>query len=146
MSEASPAWQDYVDYMDAVVLDGLKQTCLTSLKSMLNQIVRCNMAQVIYCSNYICTVGVAYMPRNLRTPAYGWFLFYYNRAAWFRFWPSDWNWLRMKLPSDLLWTRAPPMPAFKRLCITGWTASWLVEDSLRCWVERSGEVKGQDLG
>ena len=46
MSEASPAWQDYVDYMDAIVLDGLKQACLTSFKSMLNQIVRCNMAEV----------------------------------------------------------------------------------------------------
>ncbi|ELU01785.1 hypothetical protein CAPTEDRAFT_107782 [Capitella teleta] len=45
MSEASPAWQDYIDYMDAVILDGLKQTCLTSLKSMLNQIVHCNRAR-----------------------------------------------------------------------------------------------------
>ena len=46
ISEASPAWQDYVDYVDAIVLDGLKQACLTSLKSMLNQIVKCNMSQV----------------------------------------------------------------------------------------------------
>ena len=46
MSSASPAWQDYVDYMDAIVLDGLKQASLTSLKSMLNQIVKANIADV----------------------------------------------------------------------------------------------------
>ena len=55
ISEASPAWQDYVDYIDAIVLDGLKQACLTSLKSMLNQIVRCNMAEVSeWCAQCHC--------------------------------------------------------------------------------------------
>ena len=44
MSAASPAWQDYVDYIDAIVLDGLKHACLNSLKNMLNQIVKSNMA------------------------------------------------------------------------------------------------------
>ncbi len=47
ISEASPAWQDYVDYVDAIVLDGLKQACFTSLKSMLNQIIKANMDQVL---------------------------------------------------------------------------------------------------
>ncbi|XP_064599567.1 LOW QUALITY PROTEIN: uncharacterized protein LOC135466077 [Liolophura sinensis] len=42
ISQASPAWRDYVDYMDAIVLDGLKQSTLTSLKSMLNTLVMSN--------------------------------------------------------------------------------------------------------
>ena len=46
ISEASPAWQDYVDFVDAIVLEGLKQTSLVSLKSMLGQIVRANMPEV----------------------------------------------------------------------------------------------------
>ncbi len=36
-----------MDYVDAIVLDGLKQACFTSLKSMLNQIIKANMDQVI---------------------------------------------------------------------------------------------------
>ncbi|XP_056010102.1 uncharacterized protein LOC125667097 [Ostrea edulis] len=44
ISQASPAWQDYIDYVDAIVLDGLKQATLTSLKSMLNNLVQANMA------------------------------------------------------------------------------------------------------
>lgn len=35
ISQASPAWKDYVDYIDAIVLDGLKETTLLSLKAML---------------------------------------------------------------------------------------------------------------
>lgn len=46
ISEASPAWQDYVDYIDAIVLDGLKQSCLKALKAMLNQLVQSNMDRV----------------------------------------------------------------------------------------------------
>ena len=46
ISEASPAWQEYVDYIDAIVLNGLKQSSLTSLQSMLKQIVTSNMNQV----------------------------------------------------------------------------------------------------
>ena len=46
ISEASPAWQDYVDYVDAIVLDGLKQACLKALKAMLRQLVKSNMEQV----------------------------------------------------------------------------------------------------
>ncbi|KAK6172547.1 hypothetical protein SNE40_016179 [Patella caerulea] len=45
ISEASPAWQDYIDYIDAIVLDGLKQATLTSLMSMLNTLVQANMAE-----------------------------------------------------------------------------------------------------
>ena len=48
ISEASPAWQNYVDYMDAIVLEGLKQTTILSLRSMLNRIVKANMAEVQY--------------------------------------------------------------------------------------------------
>lgn len=44
ISQASPAWQDYIDYVDAIVLDGLKQATLTSLKSMLNNLVQANMS------------------------------------------------------------------------------------------------------
>nr|XP_022320176.1 dynein beta chain, flagellar outer arm-like isoform X6 [Crassostrea virginica] len=44
ISQASPAWQDYIDYVDAIVLDGLKQSTLTSLKSMLNNLVQANMS------------------------------------------------------------------------------------------------------
>ena len=46
ISEASPAWQDYVDYIDAIVLDGLKQTCLKAYKAFLNHLVDSNMDQV----------------------------------------------------------------------------------------------------
>jgi dynein heavy chain len=46
ISQASPAWQDYIDYIDAIVLDGLKQATLTSLKTMLNNLVQANMAEV----------------------------------------------------------------------------------------------------
>lgn len=49
ISQASPAWQDYIDYIDAIVLDGLKQATLTSLKSMLNNLVQANMAEVSQC-------------------------------------------------------------------------------------------------
>ncbi|KAL5020323.1 hypothetical protein ScPMuIL_003215 [Solemya velum] len=45
ISQASPAWQDYLDYIDAIVLDGLKQATLTSLKFMLNNLVHSNMAE-----------------------------------------------------------------------------------------------------
>ena len=46
ISEASPAWQDYIDYIDAIVLDGLKQSSLTSLRTMLNTLVQANMVEV----------------------------------------------------------------------------------------------------
>ena len=46
ISQASPAWQDFIDYIDAIVLDGLKQATLTSLKMMLNNLVQANMAEV----------------------------------------------------------------------------------------------------
>ncbi|KAI0240668.1 hypothetical protein LSAT2_008579 [Lamellibrachia satsuma] len=46
ISEASPAWQEYVEYIDAIVLNGLKQSSLTSLQSMLKQIVTSNMNQL----------------------------------------------------------------------------------------------------
>ena len=46
ISQASPAWQDFIDYIDAIVLDGLKQASLTSLKTMLNNLVQANMAEV----------------------------------------------------------------------------------------------------
>ena len=42
ISQASPAWQDYVDYTGAIVLDGLRQSCLSSQKAMLNQVVKSN--------------------------------------------------------------------------------------------------------
>ncbi|KAL3885754.1 hypothetical protein ACJMK2_025795 [Sinanodonta woodiana] len=45
ISHASPAWQDFIDYIDAIILDGLKQATLTSLKSMLNNLVQANMSE-----------------------------------------------------------------------------------------------------
>ncbi|XP_033641711.1 dynein beta chain, flagellar outer arm-like [Asterias rubens] len=45
ISRASPAWEDYVDHIDALVLDGLKQASLKSLRSMLNTLVHSNMAE-----------------------------------------------------------------------------------------------------
>ncbi|KAK7479591.1 hypothetical protein BaRGS_00029140 [Batillaria attramentaria] len=45
ISQASPAWQDYIDYIDAIVLDGLKQSSLTSLRTMLNTLVHANMVE-----------------------------------------------------------------------------------------------------
>ena len=35
-----------MDYVDAIVLEGLKQASLTSLRNMLNQIVKANMTEV----------------------------------------------------------------------------------------------------
>ena len=46
ISRASPAWEEYVDHIDALVLDGLKQTCLKSLRSMLNTLVLANVSEV----------------------------------------------------------------------------------------------------
>ena len=46
ISAASPAWRDYIDYMDAIVLDGLKQASLASLRGMLNTLVQANMVEV----------------------------------------------------------------------------------------------------
>ncbi|XP_064650622.1 uncharacterized protein LOC135502065 isoform X3 [Lineus longissimus] len=46
ISKASPAWEDYVDYLDNIVLDGLKQSTLTSLKTMLNTMVQSNLDEV----------------------------------------------------------------------------------------------------
>lgn len=37
ISEASPAWQDYVQYIDAIVLGGLRQMADVSLRAMLQQ-------------------------------------------------------------------------------------------------------------
>eukprot|EP00057_Strongylocentrotus_purpuratus_P006394 XP_011660868.1 PREDICTED: dynein beta chain, flagellar outer arm [Strongylocentrotus purpuratus] len=45
ISRASPAWEEYVDHIDALVLDGLKQTCLKSLRSMLNTLVLANVSE-----------------------------------------------------------------------------------------------------
>ncbi|GFS27875.1 dynein beta chain, flagellar outer arm [Elysia marginata] len=45
ISAASPAWRDYIDYMDAIVLDGLKQASLASLRGMLNTLVQANMVE-----------------------------------------------------------------------------------------------------
>ncbi|XP_071095883.1 uncharacterized protein [Haliotis cracherodii] len=45
ISQASPAWQDYIDYIDAIILDGLKQATLSSLRSMLNTLVQANIAE-----------------------------------------------------------------------------------------------------
>ena len=49
ISEASPAWQDYLEFIDGIVLNGLKQSCLTSLKSMLTQIIASNLTEVGQC-------------------------------------------------------------------------------------------------
>jgi dynein heavy chain len=46
ISQASPAWQNYIDYIDAIVLDGLKQSTLASLRTMLNTLVQANMIEV----------------------------------------------------------------------------------------------------
>lgn len=46
ISQASPAWQDYIDYIDAIVLDGLKQSTLASLRTMLNTLVHANLMEV----------------------------------------------------------------------------------------------------
>ncbi|XP_033103095.1 dynein heavy chain 9, axonemal-like [Anneissia japonica] len=47
ISKASPAWEDYVEHIDALVLDGLKEATLKSLRNMLNTLVHCNMAEEI---------------------------------------------------------------------------------------------------
>ena len=39
ISKASPAWKDYVDFIDAIVLDGLKKSIITSLNAMKDTIV-----------------------------------------------------------------------------------------------------------
>uniref|UniRef100_W5M8M7 Uncharacterized protein n=1 Tax=Lepisosteus oculatus TaxID=7918 RepID=W5M8M7_LEPOC len=39
ISEASPAWQDYMEYIDVLLLKGLKQVTLSSLASMLNTVL-----------------------------------------------------------------------------------------------------------
>lgn len=46
ISRASPAWQSYIKYVSGVVMEGLKASTCTSLRSMLNQIVCSNMSQV----------------------------------------------------------------------------------------------------
>ena len=46
ISRASPSWQGYITHVSGVVLDGLKNSTLASLQSMLNQIVFSNMSQV----------------------------------------------------------------------------------------------------
>ena len=46
ISRASPAWQSYTKHVSGVVMEGLKNSTHTSLRSMLNQIVFSNMSQV----------------------------------------------------------------------------------------------------
>ena len=54
ISRASPAWQSYIKYVSGVVMEGLKTSTHTSLRSMLNQIVFSNMSQVsIFSGLYI---------------------------------------------------------------------------------------------
>lgn len=36
--QASPAWEDYMDFLDAIVLNGLKQTSVASLQGMWYQV------------------------------------------------------------------------------------------------------------
>ena len=50
ISRASPAWQSYIKYVSGVVMEGLKFSTCTSLRSMLNQIVFSNMSQA---SNFL---------------------------------------------------------------------------------------------
>lgn len=61
ISRASPAWQSYIKYVSGVVMEGLKTSTHTSLRSMLNQIVFSNMSQVsIFSGLYIwCWVFVS---------------------------------------------------------------------------------------
>lgn len=48
ISQASPAWEDYVDYIDALVLDGLLHSARVSLRNMLNHIVRSSLCDVSF--------------------------------------------------------------------------------------------------
>ena len=65
-------WQDYLDYIDAIVLDGLKKASLASLKCMLNQVVKSNMNEVrvcaddvtacrVFCCCYMLSIGYFYI-------------------------------------------------------------------------------------
>ena len=68
ISEASPAWQEYVDYIDAIVLNGLKQSSLTSLQSMLKQIVTSNMNQVGHILFFgLSPIGVRHIELSIST-------------------------------------------------------------------------------
>ncbi|EDO43528.1 predicted protein [Nematostella vectensis] len=51
ISRASPAWQSYTQHVSDVVLRGLRESTLASLRSMLNQIVTANIAQVSFEDN-----------------------------------------------------------------------------------------------
>ncbi|XP_078672103.1 uncharacterized protein LOC144911712 isoform X1 [Branchiostoma floridae x Branchiostoma belcheri] len=48
ISRASPAWEAYVEFVDSIVLDGLKRSTVTSLETMHNQLVMANISQDPY--------------------------------------------------------------------------------------------------
>ena len=46
ISQASPAWHDFLDYVDAILLDGLKQCTLVSLRSMFRRLTHATEKEV----------------------------------------------------------------------------------------------------
>ncbi|XP_069470025.1 uncharacterized protein [Ambystoma mexicanum] len=62
ISEASPAWQEYIQHIDMLVLQGLKKVTITSLASMLNTLLDCEHPPLLSVQVELIDSEVAFSP------------------------------------------------------------------------------------
>lgn len=48
ISEASPAWQEFIMHIDAIILQGLKNLTISSLAALLNTLLDCEVRFFFY--------------------------------------------------------------------------------------------------
>ncbi|XP_018102433.1 dynein beta chain, flagellar outer arm [Xenopus laevis] len=62
ISEASPAWQDYIMHIDSLVLQGLKKVTITSLASMLNTLLETEQFPILCVGVQLVNSEVSFTP------------------------------------------------------------------------------------
>ncbi|KAE8625049.1 hypothetical protein XENTR_v10006145 [Xenopus tropicalis] len=62
ISEASPAWQDYIMHIDSMVLQGLKKVTITSLASMLNTLLETEQIPILCVGVQLVNSEVSFTP------------------------------------------------------------------------------------
>ncbi|KAJ1184768.1 hypothetical protein NDU88_001571 [Pleurodeles waltl] len=62
ISEASPAWQEYIQHIDVLVLQALKKVTITSLASMLNTLLDCEHEPLLCVQVELIDNEVAFSP------------------------------------------------------------------------------------
>ncbi|XP_063809812.1 uncharacterized protein LOC135027842 isoform X3 [Pseudophryne corroboree] len=62
ISEASPAWQEFIMHIDAVVLQGLKKVTISSLAALLNTLLDCDHVAILSIEVELINDEVAFNP------------------------------------------------------------------------------------